>query len=403
MRIAIDARLMPGRWGGVEPVLQGLAHGLSSVGDGHEIGFLAYDGHLGWLAPFVRGPCRIIPVRPPATSRTSASLPGFLRPIVPTVKQVLRALRPISRELGAEPPEVRAFAPEVVHFALQSGFRTNRANVYHPHDLQHVHFPGNFTRDELAVRNYVYSTMARQADTIVALSAWGADDIRRHLPVQAGAIPVIPWATPPETGGDAPEMDAASRLGIHGPFAIYPAQTWPHKNHRTLLHAWAHLTDTLGSTLQLACTGVVNSGGRDLPRLVESLGLTGRVHLLGHVPRRSLAGLLRSARLLAYPSLFEGWGLPIAEAFSLGIPVVCSDAGCMPEVAGGAARLCDPTCPRSIAEAVFAVDTDVSERSALITRGTARAGSWSWAATARLLLEVYRNAAVSAAARRNAP
>lgn len=392
IRVTIDARLVPGMQGGVEPVLQGLAHGLSRIEGPDRFAFLTYTGASAWLEPFVSGPCSILPCGPPPEGVRADRLPAWLHPVVPLAKRLRRLWRPMSAEIPGEPPAVAAFKADVVHLALQSGFATGRPSVFHPHDLQHVHFPTNFTPDDLAKRTYVYRTLARNARTVVALSAWGATDIASHLDVPAERIEVVPWAVPPTVANAAWETDAAERIGMTGPFALFPAQTWPHKNHRNLIQAWSLLDYGQAGRLHLVCTGRLTAAGGELEGLVRSLGLSERIHFTGHIPATRLAGLLRRADMLVYPSRFEGWGLPLAEAFSVGTPVACSSSTCLPEVAGGAAQLFDPEDPVAIAEAVRRLHEDVALRAELIARGRTRATAWSWDSTAAAMLAIYRRA-----------
>lgn len=392
MRVAIDARLEPGIRGGVEPALQGLAAGLSHLRVDDVFGFLVYDGCEAWLQPFINGPCRLLGCGPPPRGPRADALPAALRPLVPLAKRMRRLWQPLASEVENEPPAVIDFNADIVHLALQSGFRTARPSVFHPHDLQHVHFPGNFSADDLRKRTVAYRTLAAQATMVVALTDWGAKDIHAHLNVPREQIAVVPWAPPLAHTTVAYEepVAAAAAVGLHGPYAIFPAQTWRHKNHRTLLEAWRRLPQLMSNPPMLACTGRLTAEGSALAAALPSLGLAERVIFTGHIPAPRLAGLLRGATLLVYPSLFEGWGLPLAEAFALGLPVACSEASCLPDVAGDAARLFDPADPADIAMAVAACLGDDVLRQTLVARGRTRAAAWSWEATAAAMHHVYR-------------
>jgi glycosyltransferase involved in cell wall biosynthesis len=392
MRVAIDARLEPGLRGGVEPVIQGLAYGLSQLSGDDRFGFLVYDDADAWLAPFVSGPCSLIPCQQPSAKLRADDLPRSLLPLVSLAKGVRRIWRRLAAEIPPEPDAVAAFNPDVVHLALQTGFRTARPSVFHPHDLQHIHHPGNFSRDDLRKRRYVYAELARQARVVVALSSWGAADITKHLGIPTERIAVVPWAPPPSMTSASWESGAAATLGIASPYALYPAQAWPHKNHGRLFEAWSLLARGPAQGLHLVCTGRLSANARDLLALRDRLGLSLSVHFTGHLPSERLAGLWREARMLVYPSLFEGWGIPLAEAFSLGVPATCASASCLPEVAGDAALLFDPLNPRAIADAVERLHGDETERHRLIAAGRARAAAWNWPETARRMRNVYQRA-----------
>ena len=165
------------------------------------------------------------------------------------------------------------------------------------------------------------------------------------------------------------------------PILLYPARPWPHKNHTRLLEAFATLRETRPQ-LRLVLTG----GGLDrlepLPEGVENLGSVSAEHL---------ASLYRRAACLVYPSLYEGFGLPVLEAMACGCPVAASNAGAIPEVAGDAAVLFDPTDVDAMAAAMLEAD---SRREELTTLGLTRAARYTWDESARRHDDVYRAAAV---------
>jgi glycosyltransferase involved in cell wall biosynthesis len=163
------------------------------------------------------------------------------------------------------------------------------------------------------------------------------------------------------------------------PIILYPARPWPHKNHTRLFEAFESLRETRPQ-LRLVLTG----GGLDrlepLPEGVESLG---------SVPAEQLASLYRRAACLVYPSLYEGFGLPVLEAMACGCPVAASNAGAIPEIAGDAAVLFDPTDVEAMAAAMLEAD---SRREELRERGLARATGYTWDESARRHDDVYRAA-----------
>jgi glycosyltransferase involved in cell wall biosynthesis len=178
--------------------------------------------------------------------------------------------------------------------------------------------------------------------------------------------------------------------GLDRPFMYFPAATWPHKNHKKLLAALKILTDRYDFDGHLVLTGIAMKSHGDILDEVEQLGLTEQVKILGYLPYADLPFLYNLARLLVFPSLFEGFGLPLVEAMACGCPVVCSEVTAMPEIAGDAALLFDPTFEEDIADKVWAVWNDDGMRERLITRGFERARLFRWEKTARETIEVYR-------------
>src|SRR5262249_4643639 len=132
-------------------------------------------------------------------------------------------------------------------------------------------------------------------------------------------------------------------------------------------------------------------------RKVQTFGLEDRVRFLGYVPDSDLPLLYRGAELLVYPSLYEGFGVPIVEAMASGCPVVCSNRSSMPDVVGEAGLLVDPEDAKAMAEAMGRVLGDPSLADALRTRGLTRAQSFRWEDSARRLLSVYEDVLGAAA------
>ena len=136
--------------------------------------------------------------------------------------------------------------------------------------------------------------------------------------------------------------EVRTRYGLHGDFALYVGRIEPRKNLVRLLHAFANLKKRLPSGAQLAIVGRNAFGYQDVYAKVESLGLTGDVVFTGAVPDEDLPALYSAARLFVYPSLYEGFGLPLVEAMQCGTPVVAADRTSLPEVVGDAGLLVDP-------------------------------------------------------------
>ena len=148
----------------------------------------------------------------------------------------------------------------------------------------------------------------------------------------------------------------------------------------------------VGVDLGLVLTGMLAQRGDRLKQLAASLEIADRVHFLGHVPRSTLVALYRRAVLMAFPSRFEGFGLPLVEAMQLDCPIVASKAGAVVEVAAGAAEHCDDN-PTAWADAIAGVCGDSSQRDRLIRRGRARAAQFDWERCAQRQLETLRSLA----------
>lgn len=261
----------------------------------------------------------------------------------------------------------------------------------HIGDIQHEYFPRNFSAEQFAWRRERIPESVRLADAVITDSHFSAECMRERYGPGEGRIHVVPLA-----GFD--EQEIRSQPAPMGPpacdgqpFILYPAGDWPHKNHATLLRALRVMADR-GRPEHLVLTTMVTPERNELQRRIEQLDLAGRVHSLGCVSTERLIGLYRSARLMAFPSLFEGFGLPLVEAMQLDCPVVASKAGAVVETAGGAALHCDDDA-EAWADAMIRIADDVAERQELIAAGRRRAADFDWDRCAARHLRILRGIA----------
>jgi glycosyltransferase involved in cell wall biosynthesis len=173
---------------------------------------------------------------------------------------------------------------------------------------------------------------------------------------------------------------------------IYPAQTWPHKNHINLLKAVAILRDR-GLNVPLVFTGRRNAAAARIDRAIDELNLRALVTWLGFVEPDELMSALASADALVVPSRFEAASGPVWEAFAAGVPAACSAVTSLPEQLGDAGILFDPDDPADIAEAIRRLWCDEALRSALVNRGRERVAQFSWDRTALTFRAHYRRVA----------
>jgi glycosyltransferase involved in cell wall biosynthesis len=291
---------------------------------------------------------------------------------------------------------LRARGVDVVHFPYAVHFQTTVPFIYEPLDLQHRHFPELFSAGERAWRDQVYRQGCERARLIVTGTRYTKDDIVRQYGIDPGKIAVIPIRSslPPTP----PSQDAVTRVRLAyelpGRFLLYPAMTFPHKNHLKLFEALAILRERHDLTLPLICTGrPYESHSPILEQAVARLGLAGQVRMLGPVPTDDLIALYGAAWALVFPTLFEGIGMPVLEAFQYGLPVISSNAACLPEVAGDAALYFDPTSVEAIVEALLTArrEPELLERNK--QRAPAALARFCWPRAARTYLACYRAAA----------
>lgn len=396
MKVAIDARVLPGVTGGVAVAVKSLVWGLGQLVDGDEEYIVIVDGdeQRRWLAPML-GPNQRLAMWP-------RSSPGLRQ------RLMLRAFRPVARYMRGvidrrvwpETPVSDGFHEslgcDVLHVPTQNFVLCAMPTVYNPHDLQHLHFPQFFTPGVLAWRETVYRAGCHFAQVVVVGSRWIKEDVVRRYSIDPGKVQVIPEAAPTQNDVEPSAAELERVRAVHRvdpPFVLYPGVTWPHKNHLRLFQALARLRDERGLTMRLVCTGApypqfwgqIEAGLREL-------ALAGQVRFLGHLPEADLRALYRLATGLVLPSLYEASSLPIFEAWLDGLPVACSNAGALPEQVRDAALLFDGTDVDAIMAALLAVTQDEERRRALRERGYARLKAFDLQRTAKAYRAVYRQA-----------
>jgi glycosyltransferase involved in cell wall biosynthesis len=235
-------------------------------------------------------------------------------------------------------------------------------------DLQHEEHPEFFGRAELAYRKVVYGWTIRRSRIVITISEHARETLIERYGLAPERVRAIYLAVDPE-------RFTPSNTVLQGGYLLYPARPWRHKNHARLYEAFRLLRRDRPE-LRLVLTGEGDYG--PLPEGVEARG---------RVSADELVALYRGAAALVFPSLYEGFGMPVVEAMASGTPVAAAAATSIPEVAGDAARLFDPRDPEAIAAAV---DDVLRDPAPWIARGLERAKLFTWDACARAHDEVYR-------------
>ena len=169
--------------------------------------------------------------------------------------------------------------------------------------------------------------------------------------------------------------------------------TWEHKNHLTLLSALALLRDRYHLPVQLICSGQISGFFPKIKEHIRDLRLNDQVRFLGFVSPLELQCLYQLCRCVIFPTKFEGFGMPLLEAFLAGAPAACSNVTCLPELAGDAAFLFDPGTSSEVAEAIRRLWTDGALRATLADRGRRNVSRFTWERTARIFRAHYRRIA----------
>jgi glycosyltransferase involved in cell wall biosynthesis len=315
-------------------------------------------------------------------------LPGLMVFGGPELAVIARRLR---LELIHDPTGVSPFT--LPHWAGP------RRRVVTVHDAIAIHDPAGYPwLNRFLHRTYLPATLGN-VDAVITVSETSRADLAKYLRVPNDRLHVVPNGVSDEFRPVPPEeaRHVAQRYGLAGPFILHVGIPWERKNLKRLVDAFAHVRDSRPDC-RLALVG---SRLRPIESLVEHIdraGLRESVALLGHVPDGDLPALYSAAKVLAFPSLHEGFGLPILEAMACGTPVVCSDTSSLPEVAGGAAMLVNPLDVRALGHALLQVLQNPGVATSLRTRGLDRAATFTWDSIAAKTVDVYSAVAGNAGA-----
>jgi glycosyltransferase involved in cell wall biosynthesis len=248
------------------------------------------------------------------------------------------------------------------------------------HDLQFLAYPEFFSAAERGERMRHFRAAVEKAALLICPSEFVRATILEHSGLPPGRVRAVRHRAHrrlADTSADERRSVAASQGLAVDSFLIYPANFWKHKNHERLLEAFRLFLDRHpGSPTRLVCTGAPGARRDQIEALVRASALEDRVMLAGYLDERTFAALFAGAKALVFPSLYEGFGMPVIEAMAMGKPVLCSNCTALPEVAGDAALLFDPLRPASIAGALGRLEDEPDLCSTLAERGRARSATF---------------------------
>jgi len=258
------------------------------------------------------------------------------------------------------------------------------------HDVIYRVYPEAHTRIRAKAMGVLVPLAARRSDRVIAPSGSTRDDLISLLHVPAGKIDVVPEGVrPPSIREPVDLAGLRARLALGDrPVVLTVSAKRPHKNLVRLLEALAIIPADRRPVLLLP--GYATQWENELRERAQQLALDGDTRFLGWVSDDELEALYAVSSCFVFPSLYEGFGLPVLEAMARGVPVACSDRGSLSEVAGDAARLFEPERPDSMAEAIQALLSDRNEAARLVAAGHERAARFTWEETARSTADIYR-------------
>lgn len=375
MNVALNLLYMlPGVVGGTETYAEGLIAGFANLGGADTFTVIVNRESEQWPLPAV---------------------PHVRRHVCP-VDAASRSARYLYEQVRL-PGVLRAIGADVVHSPGYVGplFPGCPSVVTIP-DLNFRTFGASMPVPRRIALEVFVRACARAAERVIAISNFGRSELVGGLGVAADKVRVTPLAARPQLiGASDGDSEILSRYDIQPPFALAYGSTSPNKNIGTLLRAWREARRGKGMPGMLVIAGHLPRGLSDEPTYRE-LDRVGVLRVTGYLPRRDAEAVLRCARFLVFPSVYEGFGLPVLEAMQAGVPVICSNRASLPEVGGEAALYVDPFDVEGFVDRMRTVMTDDvvwADRRRMALENVRR---FSWNRTATLTREVYGEA-VSAA------
>ncbi len=375
MRVGVDYTSAVRQRAGIGRYTRELVAALLSVDDVHQYTVFAATGGLesrDWRSGIDRAGVQVRAL--PITDDWLARLWHRLR-------------LPIPVELLTGPLDV-FYSPDFTLPPTRRGTKT----ILTVHDLSFVHYPDAFVP---SLRRYLENAVprsVRRADLVLADSSRTRSDLISLFEVSPEVVKVVY----PGVGSrfrSEPRAGERERLRerygvVDGPYVLGVGTLQPRKNYLYLMEGFNRLPVSLNAELQLLIAG---GHGWLCDEVVAEADRRENIRILGFVEDDDLPALYRGASLFAFPSLYEGFGLPVLEAMACGAPVISSGTSSLPEVCGDAALLVDPLIPGELTEAMIRLLEDTELRDQLVTRGLARAATFTWERSARSLLDLIES------------
>lgn len=257
------------------------------------------------------------------------------------------------------------------------------------YDLTYLRYPETMNSSNLTRLQKGMRRSLEQSDLVVTDSEFVKGEIVRELGYDANRIEVVYPSAVEEASIDLPKAYLKEKWGLDTPYLLYLGTIEPRKNINRLIQAYAKVSRELEQPPKLVLAGGKGWNADDTYRLAAET-LPDQIRFTGYLNDEEKKLLYRHASLFAFPSLYEGFGIPVLEAMRYGLPVVCSNTSSLPEVAGDSARLVEPTDVNDIAAGILELLCDPARAGQLSQRGKVEAERFSWDRSAEKLMQIYR-------------
>ena len=321
---------------------------------------------------------------------TRARLSGFANPTSDTDYCNLRLDR--SAWLSRSPALLKRDGVDFYHATFTPALFSTRPLLYTVHCLSSIVHP-EFYRELTARRlNFLLKRGIRQAKHIACVSRTTLEHVHEVFGIEPERMSVTYNGVGPEFGTvshEGAKVQIRAGLGIGDPYVLYLGKIQAHKNIPRLIRAYARFRHRSGMPWKLVLAGRRQGTCDGVDEAIADSNVADDVIELGYVPAEHIAALYAGAEMFVFPSLWEGFGIPVVEAMASGTPVVTSNSTCLPEIAGDAASVVDATDVEALSEEMVRVSRDDALREQMRERGLRRAQEFTWENCARRTLEVY--------------
>lgn len=264
------------------------------------------------------------------------------------------------------------------------------------HDIIHLLYPDFLpSRFAFLYAQRMIRRSLNRGDRVIAVSQSTKNDLKQYFDVDGDKIQVVHNGVEEAFRHRLPSEELQRwlrNLGIEQPYLLFVGNPKPHKNLDNVVKAYARARHLANLDAPLICVGARTGSEFKIRQRAEYLGIPDKVRILGHVAQEALPAIYQGASLFLYPTLYEGFGLPVVEAMASGVPVITSNTSALKEIAEGYAYLVDPLDIEGMAKAIANVMGDPERRARLAERGSRRAADFDWDLTAQRTLDVYRAA-----------
>lgn len=259
-------------------------------------------------------------------------------------------------------------------------------------DMQHEYYPDFFTPSVLEYRAKTHRSSVAKAKHLIAPSNFTKQSLIEKFGVVPEKISVIPagWVPSQFTRANKEEIERVSRkYQLPSDFIFYPANPWPHKNHARLMSSLRNYEQKFGKAPTLVISGRMPNEPRDARLYALAAGIENNVIDVGYLPKQDLRAIYSSAKMLIFPSLFEGFGIPLIEAMAIGCPIAAAHVTSIPECVGNAGYYFDPTDIEGMTLAIYSLMTDNLLREKLIEIGFEQVKLFSQELVIRKQVAIY--------------